>query len=254
MRKNLNSEKTRSKISVKRWENIVHSPAFSLIVTILSLLLVYYLAQRVGLIDSMQHPELLISLIRNQGVLGVFSIIALMSIAIVLNPIPSAPIAVVSGAVYGHAWGTVYIVLGALLGAVIAFGISRFAGRKLVYRMFSSQKLPKWTGSQTTMMMIVLLSRLIPFISFDLVSYGAGLTSLQLWRFCLATFIGLLPASFILAHFGSVMSNENITGALSMTLVIGLLVVLPILYGLYKKIKTEILQRTNSKNIKELVK
>lgn len=35
-------------------------------------------------------------------------------------------------------------------------------------------------------------------------SYAAGLSRLHFWRFALATMAGILPASFLLAHVGSV--------------------------------------------------
>ena len=48
-----------------------------------------------------------------------------------------------------------------------------------------------WMGSQNALMGIVFVSRLLPFLSFDIVSYGAGLTTLSAWRFALATLAGL---------------------------------------------------------------
>jgi len=55
-------------------------------------------------------------------------------------------------------------------------------------------------------MALVLGSRLLPFQSFDLVSYAVGLTPLSLPRFALATLIGIVPISFLLAHFGNEMA------------------------------------------------
>jgi uncharacterized membrane protein YdjX (TVP38/TMEM64 family) len=43
---------------------------------------------------------------------------------------------------------------------------------------------------------IVMALRLITFISFDIVSYASGLTSLKPWRFALATLVGVIPVSF----------------------------------------------------------
>lgn len=54
----------------------------------------------------------------------------------------------------------------------------------------------------------VFVSRLMPFVSFDMVSYAAGLSQLHSWRFALATLVGIVPASFLLAHFG----GEAVTG------------------------------------------
>ncbi len=206
-----------------------------LIIVLVGLSLLYYVLSRVGLVDIITEPDRLIALIHNQGLTGVLLIIGLMSIAIILNPIPSAPIAIVSGAIYGHTWGTLYIVIGAEIGALIAFYIARMAGRDITARLIGRDKFPQWIGTQNAMTLTVLLTRLAPFISFDWVSYGAGLTPIHAWRFALATFIGLMPASFLLAHFGSEMANDSFDQLLVLVGILGLFVLLPLFYGLYRQ-------------------
>ena len=137
------------------------------------------------------------------GSLGPVLIVVLMSIAIVATPIPSAPIALAAGAAYGHTLGTVYIVIGAELGAMIAFSLARFLGRDVLTRWLGDKVDRGWLGSQNVLTFTVFASRLMPFISFDIVSYAAGFSRLHFWRFALATFAGILPASFVLAHFGT---------------------------------------------------
>lgn len=142
------------------------------------------------------------------GIWGPIVIVALMTIAIVATPIPSAPIALAAGAAYGHVLGTVYIVLGAELGALAAFGLARFLGRDVLRRWFGDKVNAGWLGSQNALTFMVFVSRLLPFVSFDILSYVAGLSQLHFWRFGLATLAGIIPASFILAHFG----NEAVSG------------------------------------------
>ncbi len=69
----------------------------------------------------------------------------------------------------------------------------------------------------------------MPFLSFDLISYGAGLTPLKLWRFALATLLGLLPMSFLLAHFGNEFAAGNGEDMARLVLWLGLLVALPLI-------------------------
>ncbi len=59
------------------------------------------------------NGERILGWLDGAGGWGPVLIIALMAIAIVATPIPSAPIAVAAGAAYGHTQGTIYIVLGA---------------------------------------------------------------------------------------------------------------------------------------------
>ena len=51
------------------------------------------------------------------GLLGPVLVVALMTLAIVASPLPSAPIALAAGAAYGHTYGTLLVVLGAEIGA-----------------------------------------------------------------------------------------------------------------------------------------
>ena len=52
------------------------------------------------------------------GPAGPLAIIGLMTFAVVFSPLPSAPIALAAGAIYGHLWGTLYVIAGAELGAL----------------------------------------------------------------------------------------------------------------------------------------
>ena len=71
------------------------------------------------------NQEKIFIVVKKSGLFGPLTIIFLIAIAIIITPIPSAPVAIVSGALYGHTFGTIYVVIGALLGALGAFIISR---------------------------------------------------------------------------------------------------------------------------------
>ncbi len=179
-------------------------------------------------------PGFLIANIRELGVLGPILIILLMSVAIVFNPLPSAPVSLTAGAVYGHTMGTVYVVAGAELGAILAFLIARWAGFDLTRRFFGETGMFQRINSQRTLTILVFVSRLIPFMSFDLVSYAAGLSPIKFWRFALATLLGLIPVSFALAHFGSEIDEGNYQLVIGIVLMLGLLAIAPLLVQLFR--------------------
>lgn len=203
---------------------------------LLLLLVVSYLAlRRLGLTDMLGDARSLRTTILSFGTAGPLLVISLMIVAVVLNPLPSAPIALAAGALYGHTAGTLYIVIGAELGAIIAFLIARAAGYELVRRYLGEVVSLGRFSSQNSLTVVVFVSRLVPFMSFDLVSYGAGLTPLKLWRFAVATLLGLLPMSFALAHFGSefaVGSGEDIA---RLALWLGVLVAIPLLLACLRR-------------------
>jgi len=169
------------------------------------------------------------SLISAAGPWGPLAVVALMTVAVVASPIPSAPIALASGAAYGHYAGTVYVAVGSEIGALVAFLIARGLGRGPVERLLGVKADYGLLGSQNALTLAVFASRLLPFVSFDAMSYVAGLTGLHLWRFALATIAGILPASFLLAHVGSAAMEGDFGPAGWGALGLGLLTGLPLL-------------------------
>lgn len=185
-------------------KSAVRALVAALLVVFLGVWLFGSLSDALGNLDT----DRIESWVKAAGAWGPIFIVALMTIAIVATPIPSAPIALAAGAAYGHTLGTVYILIGAELGALVAFGLARLLGRDVLTRWLGEKVDAGWLGSQNALTVTVFASRLMPFISFDILSYAAGLSCLHFWRFALATLAGIIPASFVLAHFG----NEAVSG------------------------------------------
>jgi len=179
-----------------------------------------------GLMDG----ERLEMLVARAGLWGPVLVVTLMTVAVVASPIPSAPIALAAGAAYGHVWGTVQVVIGAELGALIAFGLARVLGHDVLRRVFGDRVDTGLLGSQTALTATVFASRLMPFVSFDMISYAAGLSRLHAWRFAFATLAGIIPASFLLAHFGVEAVSGDLGRATWAVLVLGLVTGLPLLW------------------------
>jgi len=180
--------------------------------------------------QRLMDRETLEALVAQAGIWGPLMIIGLMTVAVVASPIPSAPIALAAGAAYGHFWGTIQVVIGAELGALITFSLARVLGRDVLRRVFGTSVDAGLLGSQNALTWTVFASRLMPFVSFDIISYAAGLSRLHAWRFALATLAGIIPASFVLAHSG----GEAVSGDLGRTtwavLGLGLVTGLPLLW------------------------
>jgi uncharacterized membrane protein YdjX (TVP38/TMEM64 family) len=190
---------------------------------------VFWLLTESELLGFLDDPKKIQQWIQQFGVLGPLVIIFLIALAIIISPIPSAPVALVSGMLYGHTLGTIYVVLGATIGALSAFIIARTFGYDYVNSKLQSRMSVKIIGSQNTLMMIVFVSRLAPFISFDVISYAAGLTKLTFGRFIIATLMGIIPISFVLAHLGSEVKNSEMESIVTAVLLLGLLILIPLL-------------------------
>jgi len=174
------------------------------------------------------HDDDLKQTVERAGRWGPFVVIALMTVAVVVSPLPSAPIAVASGALYGHGWGALYVLTGAQLGAMICFGLARGLGYDTLHRWLGDKLQVGLLGSQRALSYGVMVSRLLPFVSFDIVSYAAGLTVIRFWRFAIATLIGITPSSFFLAHVGAEMSDREWTRMGITVLLLGGVTLIPI--------------------------
>lgn len=154
---------------------------------------------------SFFHPDRIRIFLEKTGLLAPLWYMIIMALAVIISPIPSVPLDAAAGAFFGPYLGTLYSVIGAVGGAIASFLIARFLGRKFIER-FLRGHINLCNGcSDKLLTKVVFLTRLLPFISFDVVSYGAGLTRISLGKFTLATFLGMLPLTFVYNYFGAVL-------------------------------------------------
>ena len=133
------------------------------------------------------------------GVLASIGLMVLHSFV----PFPAELVALANGMLYGPFWGTMITWVGAMLGAFLAFGLSRAFGRPFVEAVVARrhwQRLDDWTGEHAAQM--VFLARFLPVISFNLVNYAAGLTRISWWTFGWTTGLGILPVTISMAVLG----------------------------------------------------
>jgi uncharacterized membrane protein YdjX (TVP38/TMEM64 family) len=152
---------------------------------------------------SALDPDRIEVWLQDSGALAPFLLIGLVALAVVINPIPGLPLDLAAGAVFGPLLGAVYVVAGGLLGAVTSFLIARFLGREFLMRFLGGQINFCSHCSDRLLSKVVFLSRLLPIFSFDVVSYGAGLTRMSLGKFSVATTVGMIPSTLGLTYFGA---------------------------------------------------
>jgi uncharacterized membrane protein YdjX (TVP38/TMEM64 family) len=197
-------------------------------------------AARAATAPAMMTAEWVHDTVAGLGMAGPLALVGLMIVAIVVSPIPSGPIAVAAGALYGTLWGGVLAIAGAAMGALIAFGAARYLGFDAIRR--SDNPVLEYIArprSQFALMLIVFASRLVQFISIDAISYAAGLTCLSFGRFALATLLGIVPICFALAAMGAGMVEGGTDWMLVVTMG-GAITLLPILAKwVWDKVKAE---------------
>lgn len=121
-----------------------------------------------------------------------------------LMPLPAVVMAVANGMIFGPVTGTAITWLGALIGALLAYGLGRGIGKPALDRFVPERfraTFDQWTRYVGAGELLVV--RLIPVISFTLINYAAGLAGVRLKAFLWTTALGILPlttASVLIGH------------------------------------------------------
>jgi uncharacterized membrane protein YdjX (TVP38/TMEM64 family) len=140
--------------------------------------------------------------IRAWGMWGVLASIGLMVVHSFV-PFPAELVTFANGLVYGLFWGTVVTWTGAMLGAFAAFGVARGLGRPFVEGLVARRDwhaLDDWAAREGWQ--VLLISRFIPVIAFNLINYAAGLTRVTWWTFAWTTGLGILPLTVLFVLMG----------------------------------------------------
>ena len=132
----------------------------------------------------------------------------LMVFQSIAAPLPAFFITLTNANLFGWWQGCILSWASAMLGAAVCFYIARILGRDVVEKLctkgalLSIEKFFDKYGKKC-----ILIARLLPFISFDIVSYAAGLTAMDFGGFMLATGIGQLPACIVYSYVGGMLTG-----------------------------------------------
>ena len=122
-------------------------------------------------------------------------------VEVLVAPIPGTLLYAPAGALFGGLLGGTLSLIGNTIGAAVATGVGRALGEEAVGRRIEGTKLARHQEAiRKRGWWLVLLLRLNPLTSSDLVSYAAGAFGVPIWRVALGTFIGMAPLCFAQAY------------------------------------------------------
>lgn len=119
--------------------------------------------------------------------------------------IPAAPFTLLSGAILGTFWGTIVALFGNIIGAVLAFFVSRYLFKDFVQKKILV-KYPKLNHYEDKLFkngfQTVLFLRLVPIFPFSISNYFLGVTEVKFKDYFWGTFIGMIPGTIAYVYFG----------------------------------------------------
>ena len=124
----------------------------------------------------------------------------LMIFQSIAAPLPAFLITFANASLFGWWKGAILSWSSAMVGAAICFYIAKILGRDVAEKLTSKTGLEQIDNT-------ILICRLLPFVSFDIVSYAAGLTSMSFVSFFVATGVGQLPATIVYSYVGGMLTG-----------------------------------------------
>ncbi len=141
--------------------------------------------------------------IASYGALAPVISAVLMIFQSVIAPLPAFLITFANGTLFGFWWGSLLSWSSSMLGAAFCFYIARALGIQRITRLISQPAVERanvFVEKYGTYAIFV--ARLVPFLSFDVISYFAGATRMRFLGFWVATGLGQLPATLIYSYLG----------------------------------------------------
>jgi len=224
------------KINRRTWELVI--------VVIVFLVLFLLLLKYRYIFDNKEQIRIFME---SLGIIGPLVLILLQMVQVIIPFIPGGIITLSGGYVFGTYLGTLYSVIGMVLGSLIVFTISKKLGRPFVEKIIDKKEIKrvdkfiKKHGESS-----LFFSRIMPFFPHDIISYAVGLTSISRRKFLIATTLGFLPHSFVHNYIGD--SIYRGVFDFKFYLLLTVIVILGISYLFRRQIKIFLLKKKRSKN------
>ena len=202
--------------------------------------------EQMGYIFSMLgsgNIDAVVEYLRSYGPQAAAVSASLMVLQSLAAPIPAFIITLSNAVVFGWWQGAILSWSSAMVGAALCFFIARILGRDAVAHFVTSGALKtvdKFFDRFGTH--AILICRLLPFMSFDYVSYAAGLTSMGFWKFFIATGIGQAPATIVYSYVGGTLTGGARTLFMGLLIAFSVAILVTIIYTVFKSRNRDLME------------
>ncbi len=121
-----------------------------------------------------------------------------------LLPAPKSLATATAGMLFGLVPGALVAWSGAMVGAVLAFGLARLLGREEVDRLLRGRLARADAALADHGFGSVFLARLVPVLPYTVINYGAGVTGIAFASYLAGSALGMIPGTIAYATLGAV--------------------------------------------------
>jgi uncharacterized membrane protein YdjX (TVP38/TMEM64 family) len=156
------------------------------------------------LVDAARHGdgsvEVLREYLRRWGALAPLVYVVIVIVEVLVAPLPGTLLYAPGGAIFGGLVGGTLSLAGNVIGAAIACALARTWGGRLTRAIDAQGLAPYRERLAARGMRVILLLRINPLTSSDLVSYAAGFVGIPPWKVAAGTFAGMAPLCYAQAY------------------------------------------------------
>jgi uncharacterized membrane protein YdjX (TVP38/TMEM64 family) len=178
------------------------------LLTVLKLLLIGMLVAGAALLfatneDLFRNPKLIKTEVLRWGAWGPIGYMMLYAFGPSLL-VPGAVMTLAAGLAFGTIRGSIYAVLGADLGALVAFAAGRFLGKGFVTSLLHGGRFAETLDKiARNGFQIILYLRVFPIVPYNALNLLAGASPIRFKDYFWASMIGLIPGTVLFAFLGN---------------------------------------------------
>ena len=124
--------------------------------------------------------------------------------------LPASVFVVAAGFIWGWVFGTIYSIIGGLIGAMASFFLERYIGADILDRFGRIGRIVAKQVDHTGFRSL-LVARNIPGIPFAVLNYGAGVAGVRFPVFLAATAVGVTPSMFVFTYCADALFNGSMS-------------------------------------------
>lgn len=187
-----------------RKKEVVYKSCITLYILFVFISVGAYVLLRTGFFDVIRDKDKFEDYLKHTGGFMTALFILLQFLQVVILPIPSTVTVVAGSALFGPLWGSIYSLIGIVIGSLVAFLVGRYAGYPVVSWLIGKETLDKWLKKIKGKDKLLLSAMfLLPVFPDDILCFVAGISSMSIWLF-----LGVILVSRVLAIF---MTSYSIT-------------------------------------------
>lgn len=124
--------------------------------------------------------------------------------------LPFTPLVVVTGAVFGPWWGSLYAIVGAVASALASYACGKTVGRELIVRFGGVRARRLVRRLRRRGLYAILFVRVVPVAPFSVINVVAGASGVRVRDFALGTLVGMAPGLVL-----TVVLSDRVTAAVA---------------------------------------